>query len=137
MAISIACALGSSAVRTRTQATIGAISGKRCVRYCASSSGGALPAEATSGGEKRWGRPGNSLKPMKCENQFTMFTQWSTLSAQRMCSASRPERGAVQEDGMKEDEMTEESPVWMTLAFAAITAMIEGHQEKWVRMGDL
>jgi hypothetical protein len=36
---------------------------------------------------------------------------------------------------VKEDEVTEESPVWMTLAFAAIAAiinMIRGDQEKWL-----
>ena len=38
---------------------------------------------------------------------------------------------------MKEDEVTEESAGWMTLAFAVIAARISGDQEKWVRMGDL
>jgi hypothetical protein len=54
-----------------------------------------------------------------------------------MCSASKPARGAGWEDGVKEDEVTEESAGWMTSAFAAIAAMIRGDQEKWVRMGDL
>jgi hypothetical protein len=55
----------------------GAPPGKQCARYLASSSGGALPAEATSGGENRSGRPGHSLKPMKHADQFAMCTQWS------------------------------------------------------------
>ena len=54
-----------------------------------------------------------------------------------MCSASRPERGVGWEDGVKEDEVTEESAGWMMLAFAAIADRIRGDQEKWVRIGDL
>ena len=54
-----------------------------------------------------------------------------------MCSASRPERGAGREDGVKEDEVTEESAGWMMLAFAVIADRIRGDQEKWVRIGDL
>ena len=54
-----------------------------------------------------------------------------------MCSASRPERGAGREDGIKEEDVTKESAGWVTLAFVLIASMIRGDQEKCVRMGDL
>ena len=54
-----------------------------------------------------------------------------------MCSASRPERGAGWEDGIKEEDVTKESAGWVTLAFVLIAYMIRGDQEKRVRMGDL
>ena len=54
-----------------------------------------------------------------------------------MCSTSKPERGAGREDGVKDDEVTEESAGWMMLAFAVIADRIRGDQEKWVRIGDL
>ena len=54
-----------------------------------------------------------------------------------MWTAIRPERGGVCEDGKKEEAVTEESAGWMTLAFAAIAARINGDHEKWVKIGDL
>jgi hypothetical protein len=90
------------------------------------------------GGYVWWGKAiGQAWECVKAHlraDRFAMLMQWSTHSPRRMCSASRPERGAGREDGVKEEDVTEESAGWMTLRFAAIAAIIRGDQE---RMGDL